>query len=64
MKLYYGIQHEDNDFYFKDDFQKYEKEGIVEIKIAQSRKDPNHKQYIQELVEQDKELFREHLFKK
>jgi len=63
LKLYYGIQNESTDYYFRQDFEQYEKDGIVEIKLAQSRKDPNHKQYIQELVEQDKEWLREHLFK-
>lgn len=54
LKLYYGIQNEDFDFYFRQDFEEYEKEGIVEIKLAQSRKDPNKKVYIQEVVEEDK----------
>jgi cytochrome P450/NADPH-cytochrome P450 reductase len=64
LRLYYGIQNEDTDYYFKEDFIRYQKEGIVEIRLAQSRKDLNHKQYVQELVEEDKEHFREHLFKK
>lgn len=63
LRLYYGIQNEDTDFYFRSDFEQYEKEGIIEIKLAQSRKDPNKKVYVQELVEADKQYFREHLFK-
>lgn len=54
MRLYYGIQNEDHDYYFRSDFEEFEKQGLVEIRLAQSRKDPNKKTYIQELVEQDK----------
>ncbi len=47
LKLYYGIQNSETDYYFKSDLEQYEKDGIVEIKLAESRKDPTKKFYVQ-----------------
>lgn len=36
----------------------------MEVKIAQSRKNPDKKEYVQNVLELDKEMLREHLFDK
>ena len=53
MYLYYGIQNKENDFYFGEDWEKWEKEGIVSLRIAESRKTEN-KVYVQDLLKEDR----------
>lgn len=38
MFLYFGIQNKENDFYFREDWEKWEKEGILKVRVAESRK--------------------------
>ena len=45
-----------------DEWQEYEKKGIVKIRLAESRADPEKKVYIQELIKEDKVFLKEHLF--
>jgi sulfite reductase alpha subunit-like flavoprotein len=51
------------DFYFGEEWKALERDGIVELRIAQSRKHPEHKVYVQHLLESDAGWLQEHLFR-
>lgn len=60
---YFGIQSEDNDYFFDEEWKAFEKQRLLEVKLAQSRKDPAKKLYVQNLLEEDVDYIHQHLFK-
>lgn len=50
------------DYYFGEEWKQLEKEKVVELRIAESRRDPKKKTYVQDLLSRDKEWLAEHFF--
>ncbi|WP_082233045.1 bifunctional cytochrome P450/NADPH--P450 reductase [Halobacillus massiliensis] len=53
--LYFGCRNE-LDFIYKEEFQKYEEEGIVNLHTAFSRKEESPKTYVQHLMKKEAEM--------
>ena len=51
--LYFGCRNPEYDFLYHDELQKYEKEGVVTIHSAFSRKPGQKKTYVQDLIRKD-----------
>ena len=60
--LFFGCRNETKDFIYKDELEKWERQGIVEIKTAFSRPDQGEKKHVNEVFQGDQdrvaELFR------
>lgn len=55
--LFFGCRKSTSDFIYRDDIAKYEGDGTInEVYIAFSRDNPNTKIYVQDLMQQKKEL--------
>lgn len=55
--LFFGCRKSTSDFIYRDDIAKYKGDGTVnEVFIAFSRDNPNTKIYVQDLMQQKKEL--------
>jgi len=57
--LFFGCRHEDKDFIYREELKEWEKKGAVEVKIACSRPDNGKKQYVQDLIWEEKERLAE-----
>ena len=44
------MQSDEIDFYFGEEWKEFEKNKIVELRLAQSRKDPQKKEYVQHVL--------------
>ncbi len=53
---YFGIQNKNNDYYFKEEWEQWEKEGKIKLSIAESRPSEGEKKYVQHKLEEDVEF--------
>jgi sulfite reductase (NADPH) flavoprotein alpha-component len=64
MIMYYGCRYRKRDYIYADEWESYEKEGVLTaVRVAFSR-DQAHKIYIQHKISEDPKLIWEHLFAK
>lgn len=54
VNVFFGCRHSDHDWLYQDEMKDYAKRGIIhELYTAFSRDDPNHRQYVQDLMRQE-----------
>ncbi|WP_082096646.1 bifunctional cytochrome P450/NADPH--P450 reductase [Paenibacillus wulumuqiensis] len=54
-RLYFGCRTPDKDYLYRNELERYADEGIVKLYTAFSRQEPDHKQYVQDMMREHAE---------
>jgi NADPH-ferrihemoprotein reductase len=58
--LFFGCRDKTKDFLYREDLEAFEQDGtLTELRVAESRKDPNNKVYVQHLMLENRDRLRE-----
>ena len=62
--LFFGCRYRNSDYYFQDEWKKYQENESLKVEVAFSREDPDRKVYVQDLMWDQKKIVLEALFER